>query len=176
VLDEGYVDLSHWILDALDEAGDTLIGRTQILPLLMGYARPKVDPRRYERGLEMGETFGLNYSQTEALGQAYATDLTYLVQGPPGTGKTLLLAHLAQALVGDGERVLVTSFTHRAINNALNKLVEVDPTLPAAKIGQQARADDLLAPTMRSSPPRPWPKWTAATSLGPRPSPPAPAV
>jgi DNA replication ATP-dependent helicase Dna2 len=145
VLDEGYMDLSQWILDALDEAGDTLIGRTQILPLLMGYARPKVDPRRYERGLEMGETFGLNYSQTEALGQAYATDLTYLVQGPPGTGKTLLLAHLARILVGDGERVLVTSFTHRAINNALNKLVEVDPTLPAAKIGQQARADDLLA-------------------------------
>jgi DNA replication ATP-dependent helicase Dna2 len=144
VLDEGYLDLSHWILDALDEAGDTFIGRTQILPLLMGYAWPKIDPKRYERGLEMGEAFDLNYAQTEALAQAYATDLTYLIQGPPGTGKTLLLAHLAQALVGDGERVLVTSFTHRAINNALNKLYEVNPTLPAAKIGQGSRADDLL--------------------------------
>lgn len=146
VLDEGYLDLSRWFLDVLDEAGDTLVGRTQILPLLMGYARPAMDPQRYERGLEMGEAFGLNYSQMEALAQAYATNLTYLVQGPPGTGKTRLLAHLAQALVADGERVLVTSFTHRAINNALNKLVEVDPTVPAAKIGREARADDLLAP------------------------------
>jgi DNA replication ATP-dependent helicase Dna2 len=145
ILDEGYVDLSHWVLDALDEAGDTIVGRTLILPLLMGYARPKMDPQRYERGLEMGEFFELNYSQTEALAQAYATDLVHLIQGPPGTGKTRLLAHLAQALAGDGERVLVTAFTHRAINNALNKLVEVDPTVPAAKIGQQARADDLLA-------------------------------
>jgi DNA replication ATP-dependent helicase Dna2 len=146
VLDEGYLDLSHWILDALDEAGDTIIGRTQILPLLMGHARPKMDANRYARGLAMSEAFELNYGQSEALAQAYASDLTYLIQGPPGTGKTRLLAHLAQALVGDGERVLVTSFTHRAINNALNKLVEVDPTVPAAKIGQQARADDLLAP------------------------------
>jgi DNA replication ATP-dependent helicase Dna2 len=144
VLDEGYLDLSHWVLDALDQAGDTIIGRTQVLPLLMGYARPRPDPQRYERGLAMGEAFGLNYDQTEALAQAYATDLTYLIQGPPGTGKTRLLAHLAQALVGDGERVLVTAFTHRAINNALNKLHEIDPTVTAAKIGQQARADDLL--------------------------------
>jgi DNA replication ATP-dependent helicase Dna2 len=146
VLDEGYLDLSHWILDALDEAGDTITGRMHILPLLMGRARPKMDPSRYERGLTMGEAFELNYGQTEALAQAYATDLTYLIQGPPGTGKTRLLAHLAHALVGDGERVLVTSFTHRSINNALNKLFELDPTVPAAKIGQQARTDDLLAP------------------------------
>lgn len=145
ILDEGFIDLSHWILDALDEAGDTLAGRTRILPLLMGYARPSIDPQRYERGLAMGDGFGLNYSQTEAFAQAYATDLVYLIQGPPGTGKTRLLAHLAQALVADGERVLITSFTHRAINNALNKVVEVDPALPAAKIGQSARADDLRA-------------------------------
>ncbi len=150
VLDEGFIDLSNWILDALDEAGDTLAGRTCILPLLMGYTRPTVDPLRYQRGLEMGDGFGLNYSQTEALAQAYAADLAYLVQGPPGTGKTRLLAHLAQALVADGERVLITSFTHRAINNALNKLAEVDPAVPLAKIGQEARADDLQAPNFDS--------------------------
>ena len=145
ILDEGYLDLSTWFLDALDEAGDTFIGRTQILPLIMGYARPGMDPARYERGLSVGEIYNLNYSQTEALAQAYATDLTYLIQGPPGTGKTRLLAHLAQALVEDGERVLVTSFTHRAINNALNTLVEVAPNVPVVKIGQRSRSDDLSA-------------------------------
>lgn len=66
-LDEGYLDLSHWILDALKEAGDTVIGRTQILPLLMGYASPKMDPSRYERGLAMSDLFELNYMQSEGL-------------------------------------------------------------------------------------------------------------
>jgi hypothetical protein len=32
--------------------------------------------------------------QADALAQAYAGDLGYLIQGPPGTGKTLVLARL----------------------------------------------------------------------------------
>jgi DNA replication ATP-dependent helicase Dna2 len=39
--------------------------------------------------------------------------------------------------------VLITAFTHRAINNALNKLAEIDPLTAAIKIGQTTRADDL---------------------------------
>lgn len=146
VLDVGYLDLSAYILEALAEAGDSLVGRERILPLLMGKAIPQMNPILYERGLDMGQAFGLNWSQSEALGQSYATDLVHLIQGPPGTGKTRVLAHLAQALVSDGERVLVTAFTHRAINNALNKLFEVDPTVSAAKIGPGRRADDLKVP------------------------------
>lgn len=143
ILDEGYIDLTSWVLDALDEAGDTHVGRDRILPLIMGYAQPMTDSRRFVRGMNMGERWKLNFSQTEALAQAYGTDLTYLIQGPPGTGKTRLLAHLAQLLVEDGERVLVTSFTHRAINNALNTLKAVAPQIPVAKIGQESRTDDL---------------------------------
>ena len=75
--------------------------------------------------------WNLNDAQCEALAQAYATNLAYLIQGPPGTGKTLLLARLVQLLAEDGERVLVTAFTHRAINNALNKLAELDRRLDA---------------------------------------------
>ena len=148
VLDQGLLDFSQYILDALDQAGDTTIGRERVLPLLMGQARPTMDLARYERAYARAETWQLNEAQCEALAQAYATNLTYLIQGPPGTGKTLVLARLVQLLAEDGERVLITAFTHRAINNALNKLAELELRMDAApvsfcKIGRQARADDL---------------------------------
>lgn len=144
ILDEDQLDLSQSLLDALHHVGDTMVGRDRILPLLMGRTRPRVDPASYDRAHDRAEGYGLNDSQTEAFAQAYATDPVYLIQGPPGTGKTRVLAHLAQALVEDGERVLVTAFTHRAINNALNKLAEVAPDTPAIKIGDSSRADGLL--------------------------------
>jgi len=53
------------------------------------------------------------------------------------------LAHLAVALAQQGERVLVTAFTHRAINNALRKIIKDTGFKRVAKIGQSWRADDL---------------------------------
>ncbi len=143
ILDEDNLDLSQYLLDALNHVGDTTVGRERILPLLMGRLRPMMDVASYDRAITLAEDFGLNYDQTEAFAQAYATDIAYLIQGPPGTGKTRVLAHLAQTLVEDGERVLITAFTHRAINNALNKLAEVAPDVPAIKIGEPSRADGL---------------------------------
>lgn len=145
-LDIGFIDLSGFILGALAEAGDTLIGRERILPLLMGQKQPAIDPGLYARGLDIGETLELNWSQREALAHAYATDLAYLIQGPPGTGKTRVLATLARALAGDGERVLICAFTHRAINNALNTLVKQDPDIAAIKVGHPIQSNDLLVP------------------------------
>lgn len=151
VLDVDFLDLSGYIIGALAQAGDSLVGRERILPLLMEVSRPgSIDPNLYARGMDMGEALGLNYDQSHALANAYATDLAYLVQGPPGTGKTRVLATLARALISDGERVLITAFTHRAINNALNALVKQDPDTAVIKVGQPARADDLLVKNYES--------------------------
>ncbi len=144
IADEGYMDFSGYYLDALAEVADRNVGRQRILPLILGERGPQLDFSAYERGWTQAIEVGLNESQAEALGQAYATDLTYLIQGPPGTGKTLVLAHLVQMLVEEGERVLVTALTHRAIHNALNKIAQVaGEDLPVCKIGQAARADGL---------------------------------
>ncbi len=146
IADESMLDLSSLFLDALDQVSDTLRGREFILPLINGELAPQIDYARYERAWEAAQAEGLNETQCEALANAYASDLVYLIQGPPGTGKTFVLAHLARLLVADGFRVLVTALTHRAINNALNKIHELDPALPLCKVGQEGAARDLLPP------------------------------
>lgn len=143
IADEGYMDLSGYYLEALAEVADRHSGRTRILPLILGEIGPQVDFATYERGWTEAIAAGLNESQAEALGQAYATDLVHLIQGPPGTGKTLVLAHLVRLLVTEGQRVLVTALTHRAIHNALEKIAKIAPDLPVCKIGPAARADGL---------------------------------
>lgn len=143
IADESMLDLSPFFLDALEEVADTQRGRERILPLLSGEKEPTLDYARYERALEAAYLSGLDESQSEAVALAYASDLYHLVQGPPGTGKTFALAHLVRLLVEDGQRVLVTSLTHRAINNALNKIQQVDAALPVCKIGLTTRAADL---------------------------------
>jgi len=46
-------------------------------------------------------------------------DTQLVIQGPPGTGKTFTSAHAIVALLEQGMRVGVASFTHKAINNLL---------------------------------------------------------
>ena len=47
------------------------------------------------------------------------------IQGPPGAGKTYSAAHLIHALVMAGRRVGVTATTHLAIDNVVEKTLEV---------------------------------------------------
>jgi DNA replication ATP-dependent helicase Dna2 len=143
IADESMLDLSPFFLDALDEVADTQRGRERILRLLSGEKEPTLDYARYERALEAAYLSGLDESQSEAVALAYASDLFHLFQGPPGPGKTFALAHLVRLLVEDGQRVLVTALTHRAINNALNKIHKVDASLPICKVGLTTRSADL---------------------------------
>jgi len=45
-----------------------------------------------------------------------------LVLGMPGTGKTTTIAHIIRALVSQGKSVLLTSYTHTAVDNILLKI------------------------------------------------------
>jgi DNA replication ATP-dependent helicase Dna2 len=118
-IDESTVDLERLYAEALDEVGWTDHGRSAILPLLAGTKSPTLDARDFEEGFADAEANGLDDRQAEAVASACSTDSCWLIHGPPGTGKTRTLARIAAILVERGERVLLTSFTHRAINNAL---------------------------------------------------------
>lgn len=147
IMDQDWFDASPFYLSALNEAADSNLGRSVILPLLMGSLKPKLDFAKYERAKLELQGKGLNDSQVEAVAMSYGTDLLHLIQGPPGTGKTLMLAHLARLLVQDGRRVFVTALTHRAIHNALNKINQIDPSLAVCKIGEDKNISDLETPT-----------------------------
>jgi hypothetical protein len=62
----------------------------------------------------------------------------------PGSGKTATLAFIVRALVSCGQTVLVTAYTHSAVDNLLEKLAASGvPTSLAARAGggTAARAD-----------------------------------
>jgi len=65
-----------------------------------------------------------NEAQNRAVSRALAARDFSLIQGPPGTGKTYTVACLVRALVENGERVLLSAFTNRAVDNALEALLK----------------------------------------------------
>lgn len=143
VLDREVVDIRFLLHSALDQLADRSPHSQQVLSILEGRVRPQLDPRTARYAYKVAQRLHLDTSQTEAFSKALSSQNFYLIQGPPGTGKTYVLAWLAVALAQQGERVLVTAFTHRAINNALRKIVQATGFKRVAKIGQQRRADDL---------------------------------
>ncbi|WP_254278651.1 AAA domain-containing protein [Haloarcula marina] len=71
------------------------------------------------------ETYiGNNEAQNEAVQLAVGAEDFALVHGPPGTGKTYTLARMVRALVERGDRVLLSAFTNRAVDNAIEALEE----------------------------------------------------
>jgi DNA replication ATP-dependent helicase Dna2 len=63
-----------------------------------------------------------NDAQDAAVRRAVGAEDFALVRGPPGTGKTHTIARTVRALVERGERVLVSAFTNRAVDNCLDAL------------------------------------------------------
>lgn len=69
----------------------------------------------------------LNDSQRDAFRKALQYGPVSLLQGPPGTGKTWFIASLLHYLVTkeSARRILVVSQAHEAVNNALEKALEL---------------------------------------------------
>jgi len=69
---------------------------------------------------------GMNPSQLAAMQRALGAHDYALVLGMPGTGKTTVIAALIRVMVAMGKTVLLTSYTHSAVDTILLKLQDVD--------------------------------------------------
>lgn len=142
-------DLTKFYKEALDDIGQAnppSRAHRCLMPLLEGHISNDFDPRDFEEAEAVALAAGLNAAQAEAVGKIVAAEQVACIQGPPGTGKTRVLALAVRLLVARGERVLVTSHTHMAINNALNKIAQevAGQGVRVAKIGRLTQVDGLL--------------------------------
>lgn len=140
--DPDTMNLKSLYVQSLDEIATSPAGRDIILPLFMGQLdAASVDELLYDSTSILAEEAGFNEDQQEAVSLGVAAEYLACIQGPPGTGKTRVIGHIAKLLVDRGERVLLTSHTHMAINNALNKVAEQG--VPVVKIGVKGSGKGL---------------------------------
>ena len=94
------------------------------------------------------EWFGsrLNDSQKEAVRKALASNSLFLLQGPPGTGKTEVIAEITAQYVKQGKKVLVSSETHKAIDNVFDRLPKIPEIRPLRLIPSQSNKDTQYSP------------------------------
>ncbi|KAK0199920.1 DNA replication factor Dna2-domain-containing protein [Desarmillaria ectypa] len=68
----------------------------------------------------------LNANQMQAMDKVLSAEDYALILGMPGTGKTTVVASIIKTVVAMGKTVLLTSYTHSAVDNILLKLKDVD--------------------------------------------------
>ena len=66
-----------------------------------------------------------------------------IIQGFPGTGKTSTIAFLVRLLIARGKRILLSSYTHAAVDNLLLKLI-------TCGVGKASRTDLIRIGTKSS--------------------------
>ena len=72
----------------------------------------------------------LNDRQKLAVKRALASESIFLLQGPPGTGKTQVIAEITAQLTKQGKKVLISSETHKAIDNVFERLPKIPEIRP----------------------------------------------
>ncbi|KAK6443340.1 DNA replication endonuclease-helicase Dna2 [Oleoguttula sp. CCFEE 5521] len=99
----------------------------------------------------------MNADQTAAIQHVLSAQDYSLILGMPGTGKTTTIAHLIRALLAQKKSILLTSYTHTAVDNILLKIQDIAPPgsilrlgVPA-KINPQVKEFCHLANTPKSS-------------------------
>ncbi|MBK9557820.1 MAG: AAA family ATPase [Bacteroidetes bacterium] len=94
------------------------------------YKDISIDSEEWNR-VKRNELLKLNDSQRAAILSAINARDLCLLQGPPGTGKTTVIAELIWQLISQNQeqKILLTSESNLAVDNALEKLLNKEHTL-----------------------------------------------
>ena len=97
---------------------------------------------------DVREGFRLDKSQINAIEAALGLEdyELLLIVGPPGTGKTRVIAKIAYELAKRNEKVLITSHTNRAVDNA----IELLPLDIALRVGRPEKILKHVKPYLLS--------------------------
>ena len=81
----------------------------------------------------------MNDDQQAAVSKVLAAQDYALILGMPGTGKTTTIAHVIRALLAEKKTILLTSFTHTAVDNILLKIRDIAPEGSILRLGVPAK-------------------------------------
>ena len=88
----------------------------------------------------------LNDRQKLAVKRALQSESIFLLQGPPGTGKTQVIAEITAQLTKRGKKVLISSETHKAIDNVFDRLPKIPEIRPLRLIPLQNGKETNYSP------------------------------
>ena len=88
----------------------------------------------------------LNDTQKLAVRRALASESIFLLQGPPGTGKTQVIAEITAQLAKQGKKILISSETHKAIDNVFERLPKIPEIRPLRLIPSQNGKETNYSP------------------------------
>lgn len=99
-------------------------GHTRHLQLIVDLAKPQFTADDH---VELASTAShLNEDQCHAVRKVLRAEDYAIILGMPGTGKTTVIAAIIKELVQAGKTVLLSSYTHSAVDTILLKLDDVD--------------------------------------------------
>jgi DNA replication ATP-dependent helicase Dna2 len=90
-----------------------------------------------ELALPQASQLLMNSDQKAVISKVMSAKDYALVLGMPGTGKTTTIAHIIRSLVAKGKSVLLTSYTHTAVDNILLKIR--DDKIGILRLGASAK-------------------------------------
>jgi DNA replication ATP-dependent helicase Dna2 len=98
---------------------------------------PAFNPDPAATNIPHGSQMSMNADQRAAISKVMSAKDYALVLGMPGTGKTTTIAHIIRTLVAKGKSVLLTSYTHTAVDNILLKIR--DDKIGILRLGASAK-------------------------------------
>jgi DNA replication ATP-dependent helicase Dna2 len=81
----------------------------------------------------------MNEDQRKAVNTVLSTNDFALILGMPGTGKTTTIAQIIKALLAEKKSILLTSFTHTAVDNILLKIRDLASAGSILRLGVPAK-------------------------------------